>query len=124
MNTLFLIAALLLIALVAAHSVLGERLVFPQVFALPDLPPLLGSRSFMRQTLRFTWHVTSVLGLVIAATLVSLALTPQSAAGQPIATAIAVGLLVCALISGAVARGRHFSWFVFLGCGVLVWFGI
>jgi hypothetical protein len=124
MNVLYVVAAALLVVLVIAHSFLGERLIFPAVFALPDLPPLLGSRSFMRQTLRFTWHTTSVLGVILASTLVSLAIAPKSAASDQIATTISTGLFVCGLLSGIVARGRHFSWAVFLACSALVWFGI
>ncbi len=79
MNVLFVVAAALLVVLVFAHSLLGERLI---------------------------------------------AIAPKSAASDQIATAIAAGLFVCGLLSGIVARGRHFSWAVFLACSALVWFGI
>ena len=124
MNTPFVIAAVLLVLLVMAHSFLGERLIFRELFSLPDLPSLLGTQDFMRQTLRFTWHTTSVLGVVIALTLVFLATTPESPARDQIARAIAAGLSVAGLLSGIVAHGKHFSWAVFLVCAALVWFGI
>ncbi len=124
MNAPFLIAAVLLMLMVVVHSVMGERLVFRELLSLPDLPRLGRSRSLMRQTLRFNWHVTSVIGIVVAATLVSLAAAPEPAAGDQIATAIAIGLLVCALLAGISTRGRHYSWTVFLASSALVWFGM
>ncbi|MFQ5993473.1 MAG: hypothetical protein ACE5K1_00145 [Acidiferrobacterales bacterium] len=123
MNYYFLVAALLVFVLGLAHSVLGERLVLGPLTRRHDLPPLLGSIDFMEGTLRFTWHVTTVLLWSVSATLVSLALLPGVPVVSTLAWIIAAALFVCAVIAGVTSRGRHFSWYVFLGSAVLVWLG-
>jgi len=59
-NTFLAAAALLIPALGAAHSVLGERYILIRLFRRSDLPKLFGSDTFTRRTLRFAWHLTTV----------------------------------------------------------------
>jgi hypothetical protein len=56
-----LYAAAALIALLGlAHSVLGEQYILIRLFRR-DLPKLFGGPEFTWRTLRFAWHLTTVL---------------------------------------------------------------
>ncbi len=70
MSVALLIAAALLVAIAAAHSLLGERYILMRLFRRGPLPKLFGSDWFTRRTLRFAWHLTSVAWLGFAALLV------------------------------------------------------
>ncbi|MEM9290651.1 MAG: hypothetical protein AAGD01_03125 [Acidobacteriota bacterium] len=109
-------AAILLVLLGLAHSVLGERYILMRLFRRP-LPPLFGSDWFTRRTLRFAWHITSVAWWGFAALLVSDLETPETTLWIISGTFFVSGLI--SLIAG---RGRHFSWAVFLAIAALVAF--
>jgi hypothetical protein len=66
-------AAVLLVAIGAAHSYLGERYILIRLFRLfrRDLPKLFGSDWFTKRTLRFAWHITTVMFWGFAALLFS-----------------------------------------------------
>lgn len=100
------------------HSILGERLVLGPQSRNESLPRLIGSRKFMMRTLRFTWHITSVLLFAIAAILWHIA---GGGGSTGILMAIALTLVICAVLSGWISRGRHFSWGLFLAAAVCVW---
>lgn len=123
MNLYFFSGALLIALLGMAHSVLGEWLLLGPLFTRGDVPKLIGSRRFAKRTLRFAWHLTTVLMWGTAAVLIAAA---DPASDQPlrwVARILAVVYLVCAVIAGIGSRGRHFSWLVFLVSAVLVWLG-
>lgn len=115
-----LIAALLLVAIAAAHSYLGERYILIRLFRRSDLPKVRGSEWFTKATLRFAWHVTSVAWLGFAAILV--VLSQQQVEMSSIARIVALTFLVSAIVSAIGGRGRHYSWVVFLVIALLVWF--
>ncbi len=100
------------------HSVLGERLVLGPLSRNESLPRLIRSRKFMMRTLRFTWHIMTVLLICVAAVLWHIA---GGGGATGILMAIALTLLICAILSGWITRGRHFSWALFLGAAVCVW---
>ena len=54
-------AAVLAGLLGLGHSLLGEKTILGPLFTRNDLPKLMGSAEFTKQTLRFTWHVTTAL---------------------------------------------------------------
>ena len=116
-----LIAAFLLVAIAAAHSYLGERYILIRLFRREDLPRLRGSDTFTKKTLRFAWHITSIAWLGFAAILVILSQAPIEASS--VARAVSATFLVSAAVSFFGARGRHYSWIVFLAIGLLTWFG-
>jgi hypothetical protein len=119
-----LLAAGLLSALIGiAHSVLGERLVLGPLFERGDVPKLLGSTSFAHRTLRFAWHLTTVLLLGIGAVVVVLSLSPLDPRSAWMLQVLAGTFAVCSLLSLIGARAKHFSWWVFLIIAVLLWFG-
>jgi hypothetical protein len=116
-----LLAAALALVLVAAHSYLGERYILARLFRRNELPRLFGGTEFTRRTLRFAWHITSVLGLGLAVMLAMLA----SGAGTPVRQAqiIAATWGVCGIVALVGSRGRHLSWIVFFTIAILVWYG-
>jgi len=123
MNVMLLVAGLLSALIGIAHSVLGERLLLGPLFERGDLPKLLGSAAFARRTLRFTWHLTTVLLLGIGVMVMILSLAPLDPESAWILQALAVTFAACSLLSLIGARARHFSWWVFLIIAVLLWFG-
>lgn len=123
MNIVLLVAGLLSALIGIAHSVLGEKLVLRPLFARGDVPKLLGSTVFAHRTLRFTWHLTTVLLLGIGAVVVDLSLAVPNSTSTCIIQVLAATFGVCSLLSLTGARGKHFSWWVFLIIAMLLWFG-
>jgi hypothetical protein len=123
MNVMLLVAGLLSALIGIAHSVLGEKLVLGPLFDRGDVPKLLGSTAFARRTLRFTWHLTTVLLLGIGAIVTTLSAAPIGLQSAWILQVLAVTFGVCSLLSLIGARGKHFSWWVFLLIAVLLFLG-
>ena len=111
------LAALLIVALGLAHSVLGERYILTRLFRRNDLPKIFGSTDFTKQTLRFAWHVTTVAWFGIGALVFAASqgqLNPQVAMQIIGYTAIASGVLPLIY-----TRGKHLSWLVMFAIGGL-----
>jgi hypothetical protein len=108
-------AALLIGALGIAHSILGERYIITWLLR-HDVPKLLGGPQFAAGTIRFAWHVTTILALGIAAALVLVALDSSESS---VVAAVGWTLVACALLPIYFTRGRHLSWVVFLAAGTL-----
>ena len=115
-------AALVLLLVAVAHSWLGERFILIRLFRGTDLPAVLGDADFTKRTLRFAWHVTSVMGLGFAALLVALA-SPAGTTVRMIAEIISATSALSGLVALVGSRGRHLSWVAFLAVAVLVWAG-
>ena len=112
------VAAVLVFLLGAAHSVLGERYILVRLFRRGDLPRLFGGTQFTRRTLRFAWHLTTVLAWGVAALVWQLA--QGQADPRSIARTLAATLLLSALLPLVMTRGRHLSWVVLAVAGALV----
>lgn len=123
MNVPLLIAGLLSVMIGLAHSVLGERLLLGPLFRHGDLPKLLGSGSFARRTLRFAWHLTTVLLAAIGAIVMALSTASLDPQAMWILRVLAVTFAACSLVSLIGARAKHFSWWVFLIIAALLWLG-
>ena len=123
MNVALLVAGFLSALIGIAHSVLGEKLVLGPLFERGDVPKLLGSTSFTCHTLRFTWHLTTVLLLGVGAVVAVFSLSPSDPQSSCIIRVLAATFAVCSLLSLIGARGKHFSWWVFLIIAVLLWLG-
>lgn len=108
-------AAALIFLLGLAHSVLGERYILVRLFRR-ELPHLFGGPAFTRHTLRFAWHLTTVLAWALALLLVQLA-GPHDAVD--LVRTIGGALLVSGLLPLAITRGRHLSWLVLFAAGGL-----
>lgn len=119
MSAWLIAAALLIVLLGLAHSVLGERYILRRLFRRQDLPPLFGSDGFTTRTLRFAWHLTTVVWWGIAVLLLALG------SGQVRGALIVLGAtsLASAVVAGLGSRGRHPAWFVFLLIAVAIWLG-
>jgi hypothetical protein len=112
---MMLLAAILLVVLGLAHSILGERYILVRLFRRGDLPRLFGSSQFTTRTLRFAWHITTVAWFGFAALLLQISqgqLTPYNAVQIIGVTSIASGFLPL-----IITRGRHLSWVVLFVIG-------
>ena len=121
MNLQLAIAALLSATLAVGHSWLGERLILQPILGLDDLPKLSGSRRGMRKIVRFAWHITSVYFVAVAAILFYFS---RTAAEPAVIKIISVTNIICAVVTVAVSRGRHYAWVVFLAIGILSWLSL
>ena len=110
-------AAGLITALALAHSWLGERYLLMRLFRRSEhLPPLLGGTDFTKNTLRFAWHLISVMALGFALLLVQI----SGHAGAPAMVAlIGAVLFACGLLPLVCTRGRHLSWLGLFAAGGL-----
>lgn len=112
------IAAALAFLLGLAHSILGERYILTRMFRRADhLPRLFGGTEFTTRTLRFAWHLTTVLFWAFAALLwqaASNTLTPDAALRTIGYACIAGGVLPLVM-----TRGRHLSWVVLFVIGAI-----
>jgi hypothetical protein len=103
-------AAALLAVLGLAHSWLGEVNVLQRLFRRSeDLPRLLGSTDFTKNTLRFVWHLITVMAIGFALLILQIAANASAAA---MANAIGAFLLLSGLLPLVLTRGRHLSWVV------------
>lgn len=117
---LFLVTAAALTALLAiAHSILGEKLLLGPLFRRGHLPKLLGSAQFAKHTIRFAWHLTTLVMWGLAGILWLLATGSPAGIGPVAAWTFAL----CAALSLISTRARHFSWAVFAAIAALVWLG-
>lgn len=119
MNHSLLIAAVLIAAIAVVHTLLGERLVIGPLLA-GEVPRLGGSSRFMRRTVRYAWHLTSLIAVGFAALLFYYAKEPrQHVMAIKIVSAT---FILSSLLAVIMTRGKHFSWVVFLAIGLLTWF--
>lgn len=120
MNVYLITSAVLIIITGTIHSVLGEKLILIPVFKMP-LPPLLKSEIFMKRVLRMAWHMTTLAWWGIGYIFWRLAQQPLDATGILFTKTILIVCLISGLFSLVWARGRHFSWMVFLLVSYLLW---
>ena len=115
------IAALLFFLTGAAHSYLGERYILIRLFNRDNLPKLFGGTDFTTGTLRFVWHLLTLVWWGIAVVVLL-------ASGKQIDTKTVLQVFsIVALVSGFFplyfTRGRHLSWIVFFAAAALLWSG-
>ena len=113
------VAAVLLALLGIAHSILGERYILIRLFRREALPHLFGGPEFTRRTLRFAWHLTTVLAFALAAVLWQLA---EEASPAALVRTIGWALILGGLLPLVHTRGRHLSWLVLFAAGGLCLF--
>lgn len=102
-----------------AHSVLGERYILVRLFRRPDsLPKVLGSTAFTAGTLRFVWHLITVVWWALAYVVLALGSGPLSR--DDLLLVIGATSLVSAAFPLVFTRGKHLSWVVFLAVGALL----
>jgi hypothetical protein len=121
-NDLLLVAAVIVAVAGFVHSYLGERLVFPRLFALADLPLLRRDRIYTENVLRYAWHVTSLACWAAGAILIAFWWGATDARHTALLI-IAAMLLLTGLIVLATAGRRHPAWPLFLIAAAAAWYG-
>lgn len=116
---MLIVAAALMAFLGIAHSILGEVYIVRPLYRQPELPRLRGAE-FPLATVRFAWHVTSMLALVVAGVLFQVAI---GASMDAVAIWIGSSLIATGLLPLLYTRGRHPGWIVFfvVGGACLLW---
>ena len=123
MDPFLLTAAVLTFCIGLLHSILGEKFILTPLFLL-DLPLLRGRENVMEWTIRFAWHLTTVLFWGIAAVFILLACRHNMQDVNGLVHILAITFFISALLSFVITRARHFSWWVFLIIAVMVWLSI
>lgn len=121
-NDFLLVAAVVVAFIGCVHSYLGERLVFPRLFALPDLPLLRRDRTYTENVLRYAWHVTSVAWWSASAMLVAFWWGAGDARHTSLLI-IAAMLLLTGLIILSTCGRRHPAWPLLLIAAAATWYG-
>lgn len=126
MNTMFVLAAVLMVLIGLVHSVLGERLIFRRMRRGQWIPTeggkLIGEGHV--RILWATWHGLTVFGWGMAAMILWMALHPSAEPGwlimRHIVAASALGTSVLVLVG---TQARHPGWIGLLAVALLVWLG-
>lgn len=121
MNMLFVAAAVFLIAISLAHSLLGERLMLLPLFQKTSVE-LSHKKPYMKPMLRFAWHITTIAWWGL--TLVIIDFAGIENPSHLTVHAIAATSIVTALIIFCFSRRRHFAWIVFLAIAGYLWVGM
>ena len=114
------LAAVLTFLLGLAHSLLGERFILVRLFRSENLPKLFGGTEFTTQTLRFAWHLTTIVWWGLAVLLWRLDSGPVSATF--ILKVIGYTSIASGLLPLVTTRGKHLSWLVFFLVGGIALF--
>jgi hypothetical protein len=127
MQPLLATAAILAIVTGAAHSILGEWLIFRRVRS-SSLVPALPAPPLQERHIRIlwaTWHLASVLAWVLAGLFWRLAQSPAATlSANFVLAAAAVGFFAGSLLVLAGTRGRHPGWIALAATGILSWAAI
>jgi hypothetical protein len=118
MNPYLMAAGIVSATIGIIHSVLGEYFILTR---LGWLPPVMGSELFTSRILRFAWHITTLLLFGMGLVLVLQACGRGNA--DLTVRIFSVTFLLCAILSGGISRGKHFSWVLFLVASILLWYG-
>ncbi|MBU3916731.1 hypothetical protein KKA14_14465 [bacterium] len=122
MNIYFLIAAILILLIAVAHSVLGERMLIMPLHRM-DLSEIKLPDAISKQILRFAWHLTTIVWWGAGFLVIYYArLGNTGNNGLPVKI-ISITFLLSSIFSFIWVRGKHFSWYVFLAIAALLWFG-
>jgi hypothetical protein len=125
MNAALLVAAVGLTLVGAAHSVLGEILVFRALRTRGVVPtgdghPVLRERQV--RILWASWHLVTLLGWALAALLWRLGTVPSDAAlAVWVADVTGLATLTGGMLVLYATRGRHPGWAALLVVAALVW---
>ncbi len=105
-DILTLVAAVLIVATVTLHSVLGERRLIGPMLAMRGG---VLDHDLARGVIRFAWHFTSAIGVIVAASLVAAVLRPVALRDILMLTA-GITFSAAGLIDGIITRWRHVGW--------------
>ncbi len=113
-NTGLLAAGILAVALGVIHSWLGEQRILGPLLAPARRQGILASSAFVRQVLRYAWHLTSLAWWGMGAVLAALAFSPLDPQGRIVLACLGVTFLVTGIVILVTSRGRHLAWPAFL----------
>ncbi len=123
MNIYLFVSGILTILLSIAHSIIGEVLILIPMQKSAGIPAVRGSIHTTKRTLRFTWHITSVLGIGIAFLLLHyakfVALTPEHIYVLTVLSATFFASFVVSVIG---SKARHALGGVLI-VSILIWLG-
>ena len=112
-------AAIIMLLTGIPHSYLGEKYILIRLFRRDNLPELLGSDEFTKNTLRFAWHITSITWFGLAAVLQF---------DNNHSTLFLYSIATISFISAAMAafftKGKHLSWVAFLTVSMLTYLSV
>lgn len=124
MSALLWAGTALAVGIGLGHSYLGERYLLIRLFRRGGLPKLFGDEVYTRRVFRMAWHVTSLAWWGFAAQMAWAAGSGAGdAAGTTLLRIVAATFAVSAVASLVAARGRHYSWVVFLAIAACAWWG-
>ncbi len=112
-------AAVILVLTGIAHSYLGERYILMRLFRTAQLPRLMGGTAFTAGTLRFVWHLLTLVWWGVAVLVVKA--SSQALDTRLVLHVFSVVALLSALFPIVFTRGRHLSWIAFLAVAALLW---
>ena len=108
-------AAMVVVLTIVAHGYLGEKRLIGPLLAI-DAP--ITQAPLARAVIRFAWHFTSLLGLVVAMLLWRSGSRPE-AADPALVAATGMVLLGSGLIDAVWSRFRHVGWPMLALAGLL-----
>lgn len=122
-NLWWVASAVLVIGLAVFHSLLGELFLVRRLLRRENLPRLFGEDEFTKLTLRYAWHLLSIVWVGMGALLLWASGSENGTAGRAVGL---VGLTQAASAAWVLiaTRGRHLSGIVLLAAAVLAWAGM
>jgi hypothetical protein len=114
-------AAFLAAAIGVAHSWLGERRILGPLLVPGQWSGTLDASDFLRRTVRFAWHLTSIAWVGSAAVLWSLAGVEPSALAIRILAVLGAVYGATAAVTLLASRGRHLAWPLLLLIALAAW---
>lgn len=115
-------SGVLILGLAVFHSVLGETYIVRRLLRRDNLPHLFGDASFTKRTIRYAWHLLTIL-CIAAGAILFLAAVTQGDALEPVVWILAATFAACSVWGIVSTRARHLSWIVLLGAAVLAAIG-
>lgn len=111
-----IIAAIIsLIAVSALHSIAGEKLLLAPMFERRGNKVL--DNALARLVLRFAWHLTSILWIMMAIILYVLVFSPDQLPSVILLT-FGIGFTLVGIFDLIVSKARHMGWPVLTAIGV------
>lgn len=118
---MLIIAAILLFAVGAMHSILGGKRLIAPILARPDLPVILGSLENTRLTLWVGWHILTLFWWGQALVLVVIALAPEHTILATLLT-LSAGTAIGGILALVLSRAKHRSWIMFLPLSIITFY--
>jgi hypothetical protein len=124
-NNYLLASAILLIILALAHSLFGEIGMINPLVKSKGVPAFRGSVRFTKDTMRFAWHITSILGLGFAAVILYYGTLDQLDDDERrVLEIFTITFAISFVVSLIGSRGKHPAWIAFLLIAIFTWLGM